>query len=93
MYRKGLIGLLQDHPASVRELSRSLGMSPTDVEDDLRHLLKSLHHMPYRAVIAPAVCKKCGFAFSRDKLRKPGRCPQCHSSWISAPLIGIEATQ
>jgi predicted Zn-ribbon and HTH transcriptional regulator len=93
VYRKGLIGLLQGHPVSVQELARLLGVPPRDVEDDLRHLLKSLHNMPYRAVIEPARCRKCEFVFSKDKLHKPGKCPRCHGTWISDPRIGIEERQ
>ena len=93
MYRKGLIGLLENHPTSLHELSLLLGIPGKDVENDLRHLLKSLRNMPYRAVIAPATCKNCGFVFHRDKLHKPGRCPKCRKTWISAPLISLEHTQ
>lgn len=90
MYRKGLINMLQKHPMSLHDLCVILGSAPGDVEDDLRHLLKSLRNMPYRAVISPAVCRKCGFVFHKDRLRKPGKCPKCKGSWISEPLIGIE---
>jgi predicted Zn-ribbon and HTH transcriptional regulator len=50
----------------------------------------SLKKMPYRAIIKPAKCKKCGFVFHKDKLHKPGKCPMCHSTWISESLISIE---
>ena len=93
MYRKGLIGVLQNHPTSLHELSLLLGMPTKEVENDLHHLIKSLRHMPYRAVIKPAVCRKCGFVFHKDKLHKPGRCPSCKDSWISEPLISIEETR
>jgi len=82
--------MLQDHPATVHELALLLGLRQKDVEDDVRHLIKSLRNMPYHAVITPATCRKCGFVFSRDKLHKPGKCPDCHSSWINEPEISIE---
>ena len=90
MYRKGLIGLLRDHPVSLHELALMLGQPQKDVEDDLRHLIRSLRNMPYRAVVLPAACRKCGFAFNKDKLHKPGKCPRCNSTWIKEPMIGIE---
>ena len=90
MYRKGLIGMLREHPLSINEMARTLGESSKDLEDDVRHLIKSLHNMPYRLVLVPATCRKCGFEFKKDKLRKPGKCPKCNSTWISEPLIGIE---
>ena len=85
--------LLQDRPASLRELARLLVVHPKDVEDDLRHLIRSLRNRPYRAIITPATCKKCGFVFHRNKFHKPGKCPACKGTWISEPLIRIEETR
>jgi len=89
MYRKGLIGILKDHPASVRQLALQLGVPQKELEDDLRHLLKSLRNLPGKAEITPAQCRKCGFVFNKDKLHKPGKCPACHGTWISEPLIRV----
>jgi transcriptional regulator len=90
MYRKDLIPMLLRQPRSVAELAQLLDEAPKDVEEDLQHLLKSLKRTPYRAVIEPAACRQCGFEFHHDKLRKPGKCPQCKGTWISEPRIGIE---
>jgi hypothetical protein len=90
MYRKDLIELLRDRPASLHELALELGMRSRDLEEDLQHLAKSLKNLPWHAIITPATCRKCGFVFHRDKLHKPGRCPRCHGTWISEPLIRIE---
>ena len=40
--------------------------------------------------LAPARCRKCGFEFGTDKLRKPSKCPKCKDTWISEPRIKIE---
>ena len=90
MYRKGLIARLHDRPASLHELARELGMRPQELEEDLLHLVKSLKNLPWHAIITPAACRKCGFVFRKDKLHRPGRCPRCHGTWISEPLIRIE---
>lgn len=90
MYRKDLIAMLHDHPVSLHELALQLGERPGEVEDDLRHLIRSLRNMPYRAVVKPATCRKCGFTFHKDKLHKPGKCPRCNGTWVSAPLVSIE---
>lgn len=89
MYRKDLIPMLLGQPRSVSELAHLLDEAPKDVEEDLRHFLKSLKHTPYHAVIEAAMCRHCGFVFHHDKLRKPGKCPQCKGTWISEPRIGI----
>ena len=90
MYRKELMGMLLGEPASLHELALLLEMRPKALEDDLRHLLRSLKHMPYRAIITPARCRKCGFVFHKDKLHRPGKCPRCKGTWITEPLISIE---
>lgn len=90
MFRKYLIDILLNQPTSLFELSRLLEEKPKDLEDDLHHLFKSLKNMPYRSVILPAACKKCGFIFNKDKMSKPGKCPMCKGTWISEPLIHVE---
>jgi len=89
MFRKGLIPLLLDNPMTVVELAGQLGVSPRDVADDLQHLLKSLEHSDYVAMVMPARCRKCDFTFDESKLRKPGRCPQCRGTRIEPSRIGV----
>ena len=90
MFRKELLRILQENYVSLSQLAREQEMTQRELEDDLRHLFKSIRHGPHKPVIIPARCRKCGFSFSKDKLRKPGKCPQCHGTWISEPLIRIE---
>jgi predicted Zn-ribbon and HTH transcriptional regulator len=89
MFRKDLIDMLHDRPMSVVEIATLLEEPPKRIEDDLRHLLKSLKHMDYHAHIIPACCNKCGFKFNKDKLTKPGKCPRCKGTWIDEPRIEI----
>ncbi len=90
MLRKDLIGLLRNSSMDLVEITRYLEISQKDVEDDLRHLIKSLKHTDYRLVVTPAYCRKSDFTFNKDKLHKPGKCPHCHSTWIQGPLFDIE---
>ena len=57
---------------------------------DLQHLLRSLKHSDYRAAIEPARCRACGFEFSKEKLTKHSKCPECHSTWVLEPKIDIQ---
>ncbi len=90
MLRKDLIELLRNGSMDLVEIASHLEVSQKDVEDDLRHLIKSLKHADYRLVVTPAYCRKCDFTFNRDKLHKPGKCPQCYGTWIQGPLFDIE---
>ena len=91
MYRKDLVALLEDHPMTVGEIARLYGIRPHDVVDDLRHIEKSLRHEEGTLHIEPAVCRKCGFVFRKDKPIKPGKCPQCRGTWIREPQVSVEA--
>ena len=90
MFRKHLIELLAEEPRSVSRLARELGLSRGDVEDDLRHMIRSARATGHRVVVLPARCRACGFTFGEDKLSKPGRCPSCKGSRIFEAQISIE---
>jgi len=90
MFRKGLINLLLDNPLGITDIARHMEVSPKEVEGDMEHLLKSLKHSEHRLIITPAKCLKCGFTFHKDKFHRPGKCPQCHGTWISEPLFEVK---
>ena len=72
MFRKDLITRLRHHPTSLHELSEMLEEPVKDVEADLQHLLRSLRHEPWRAVITPARCNSCGFVSTRRSYTSQG---------------------
>jgi len=82
MFRKALIDVLLGNPLTVRQIARLEDESPSRIADDLQHLLRSLKHTEYKAVVEPARCRACGFQFSPEKLTKPSKCPECHSTWV-----------
>ncbi len=88
MFRRELLDIILDRPVSIHELSRVLGVPVRELDDDLKHLAKSLRHDEYRLDVIPARCRKCGYTFAATKYRKPGKCPQCRGTWLSEPLIG-----
>lgn len=90
MFRKNLIELLLRNPMSITQIARTVDESPSHVADDLTHVLRSLKHSEYRAVVAPARCRACGFEFSEEKLTKPSKCPECHSTWVLEPTLMFE---
>jgi predicted Zn-ribbon and HTH transcriptional regulator len=91
--RKDLVSLLTAGPRSVSWLARELGVRRNDVEDDLRHALRSARAAGHRVVVVPARCRSCGFTFDEAKLSKPGKCPVCRGTRLYEPQIGIEAEQ
>jgi predicted Zn-ribbon and HTH transcriptional regulator len=88
-FRRHLIDLLSDEPRSVSSLARELGMARGDVEDDLRHALRTARAAGHDIEVIPARCKQCDFVFGEEKLAKPGRCPACKATRLYEPMIRI----
>jgi predicted Zn-ribbon and HTH transcriptional regulator len=88
-FRRQLIDLLSDEFRSASSLARELGLTRGDIEDDLRHALRSARAAGHDLEVVPARCKSCGFVFGEDKLLKPGRCPACKGSRLLEPMIRI----
>ena len=88
--RRQLLDLLSEEPRSVSSLARELGLSRADVEDDLRHLIRSARAAGHYLVVLPARCRACGFTFDEAKLTKPGKCPSCRGTRLFEPQIRVE---
>lgn len=89
MYRKDLIALLSREPRSVSALARQLGVPRGDVEDDMRHALRSARAAGHQVRVTPAQCRTCGFTFADDRLGKPGKCPACKGSRIVEAQVSL----
>jgi transcriptional regulator len=88
-FRKALIDVLAAQPRSVSSIARELGLKRGDVEDDLRHAIRSARASGRRVLIEPARCRTCGFTFGEDKLSKPSRCPGCRGERLFEAQISI----
>jgi predicted Zn-ribbon and HTH transcriptional regulator len=88
-FRRELLDKVKGEPRSVSSIARELGLRRGDVEDDLRHALRSAEAAGYVVDVLPARCRTCGFTFDAGKLSKPGRCPSCRGTRIYEAQIGI----
>jgi predicted Zn-ribbon and HTH transcriptional regulator len=66
-----------------------MGLQRGDVEDDLRHALRSARAAGHEVAILPAQCRTCGFTFGEDRLAKPGKCPECKGTRILEAQIAL----
>ena len=89
MFRRQLIELLTREPRTASSVAREMGLRRGEIEEDLRHALRSAAAAGYRLEIIPARCKDCGFTFDTNRLAKPGRCPSCKGSRLFEALIRI----
>jgi predicted Zn-ribbon and HTH transcriptional regulator len=91
VFRRDLLPLLSDEPRSVSWLARELGLKRGDVEDDLRHALRSARAAGHQILVVPARCRSCGFTFNEEKLSKPGKCPACRGTRLYEAQISVRA--
>ena len=90
MFRKHLIDLLSYEPRSISSLAREWGASRSDVEDDLRHAIRTARAQGHHVRVIPARCKSCDFVFDEEKLSKPSRCPACRGTRLFEPMLQID---
>jgi predicted Zn-ribbon and HTH transcriptional regulator len=90
VFRKDLLSILSAEPRSVSSIARELGLKRGDVEDDLRHALRSARAAGHRVTVIPARCRSCGFTFGEEKLSKPGKCPACRGTRLFEAQIKID---
>ena len=81
--RKQIISLLCEEELTSFDISRLVHIPEKDVADHLGHIHRSIGSMGKKLLIEPYSCMSCGYQFKkRDRLDRPGRCPQCKSSHI-----------
>ena len=85
--RRHLVDLLSDQPRSISSVARELGLTRGDVEDDLRHAIRTARAQGRDIDVVPARCKACDFVFAPEKLVKPSRCPACKGTRLYEPMI------
>lgn len=83
--RQEIVDLLREQAWTFDGLRHELRTSVRQLEDDLRHVERSLHRSGSRLNVAPARCGGCGFEFRHREPRHfhaPSRCPDCRSERI-----------
>jgi len=64
-------------------------MARGEIEQDLRHAIRSARAAGHDVIVLPARCRSCGFTFTEERLSKPGKCPACGGSRLYEAQIGI----
>jgi predicted Zn-ribbon and HTH transcriptional regulator len=71
------------------DLRREFGLTVKVLEEDLRHIQRSVRSGGRKLVVTSAKCEACGFAFKSTALHPPGRCPSCRERRIAGPWFQI----
>ncbi len=78
-------------PRTISSIAHELKLTREDVEDHVKHLVRSARSGDKDIRVEPARCRSCGFSFGQDKITKPGKCPECKGTHLYEPLIQIKA--
>jgi predicted Zn-ribbon and HTH transcriptional regulator len=71
------------------ELRREFGLTVKVLEEDLRHIARSVRFAGNRLEVSAARCESCDFEFRSTALHPPGRCPSCRDRRICGPWLRI----
>lgn len=77
-------------PRTSSSIAHELKLTHEEVDDHLKHLIRSARASGQDIRVEPARCRSCGFTFSKDKILKPGKCPECKGTRLYEPLIQIK---
>jgi predicted Zn-ribbon and HTH transcriptional regulator len=71
------------------DLRHEFGLTVKVLEEDLRHIERSVRAAGQRLIVRPARCEVCDFLFKSTALHPPGRCPSCRDRRIIGPWFSI----
>ena len=89
--RQQIVELLNAEEWSFDDLRHELALTVNVLEEDLRHIERSVRNSGKTLQVRPAACLRCGFAFTKMALHPPGRCPRCRDRRIDGPWMKITA--
>ncbi len=84
--------LLAREELSFETLREELQVTVKQLEDDLRHVERSLRRGPQRLRVSEPCCIACGFEFrgrAPKRFATPSRCPQCRSERLVPARLRI----
>lgn len=88
--RAALLSALEQERLTAKELSTRVGLAEKDVAHHLVHLSRTLAARGQKLEVTPASCIECGFTFrQRERLTRPGSCPDCDSTRIDPPMFQV----
>ena len=88
--RQQIVERLTENECEFDDLRHEFGLTVKVLEEDLRHIERSVRAGGQRLIIRPARCEACDFVFKSQAPHPPGRCPSCRDRRISGPWLRIE---
>jgi predicted Zn-ribbon and HTH transcriptional regulator len=92
--RQRIVELLGREELGFEELREELQVTVKQLEDDLRHVERSVRRGGRRLQVLEPCCIECGFVFRGRAPRRfatPSRCPDCRSERLMPARMRIPA--
>ena len=87
--RQEIIERLSKNEWEFDDLRHDLSLTVKILEEDLRHVERSVRAAGHRLVVTPARCEACDFVFKSTAFHPPGRCPSCRERRIAGPWFRV----
>jgi predicted Zn-ribbon and HTH transcriptional regulator len=88
--REEIVVRLSEVALDFEQLRTELDVPVHVLDEDLRHVARSVRATGGRLKVERPECVDCGFRFRRESFKPPGRCPRCRSHRISGPVLRVE---
>ena len=87
--RQEIVERLTENEWEFDDLRHDFGLTVKVLEEDLRHIERSVRAGGRRLVVTHARCEACDFVFKSTAFHPPGRCPSCRDRRITGPWFRI----
>ena len=87
--RQKIVEQLRSEEWAFDDLRHDLVLTVKVLEEDLKHIQKSVRAAGERLQVRSASCEGCGFEFTANALHPPGRCPSCRNRRIEGPWLRV----
>jgi transcriptional regulator len=77
-------------PRTMSSVVHELKLTRQEVEEHLKHVLKTARAEDKDIRVEPARCRSCGYTFGKDKMTMPSKCPECKGTRLYEPLVQIK---
>jgi len=88
--RERIADRLREEPLSPSELAREFEIAPAAAVEAVEHVARSVAAENAQLLVAPPVCRECGFDGFDEPASRPSRCPACRGEAVSEPVFRIE---
>ena len=89
--RERMADRLREESLSASALAREFELGTSTALTHVEHIAQTLAHTDETLLVAPPVCRDCGFDGFDDLVNRPSRCPDCKSENVEEPAFRVDS--